>query len=132
MGEQYVWEQKITGFDSYQDFISSMDFYDKKNGMAKINRDYDLRKRVVTPTLVDDYTCTDTIVQNGTIENECVVSGNHLEDRITYTPLKQVDFKKMMFYLLECILLLKREMWWSGFQLWQVREYQNGQLGRQI
>jgi len=94
LGEQYVWEQKITGFDSYQDFISSMDFYDKKNGMAKINRDYDLRKRVVTPTLVDDYTCTDTIVQNGTIENECVVSGNHLEDRITYTPLKQVDFKK--------------------------------------
>ena len=94
LGEQYVWEQKITGFDSYQDFISSMDFYDKKNGMAKINRDYDLRKRVVTPTLVDDYTCTDTIVQNGTIENECVVSGNHLEDRINYTPLKQVDFKK--------------------------------------
>jgi len=99
LGEQYVWEQKITGFDSYQDFISSMDFYDKKNGMAKINRDYDLRKRVVTPTLVDDYTCTDTIVQNRTMKNEtmeteCVVTGNHYEDRITYTKLKQVDFKK--------------------------------------
>jgi len=97
LGYQYVWEQKITGFDSYQDFISEMEFYDKKNGMAQINKNYDLKKKEIIQVEVDDYECSEKLTTNSTnntMENICVISGSHLEDREIWTKLKQVDFKK--------------------------------------
>ena len=47
LGYQKVAEMKITGFKDYQDFISQMDFYDVKNNMGQINRDYDLMKKEI-------------------------------------------------------------------------------------
>ena len=92
LGEQYVWEMKVSGFDDYQDFISEMDFYDRKNGMAKINRDFDLRKREVVQVLVDDYDCSNTFLNK--TGWDCKVVGSHYEDKVIWTKLKQIDFKK--------------------------------------
>ena len=95
LGEQYVWEMKVTGFDNYNDFVHGMDFYDRKNGMAKINKNYDLRKKEITQISVNDYSCEDVFVPiNQTTREECWISGSHYEDQEIWTKLKQVDFKK--------------------------------------
>ena len=93
LGYQKVAEMKITGFKDYQDFISQMNFYDVKNNMGQINREYDLMKKEIIEVEFPDYDCSDEII-NGTIEKVCIENGSHLENRWIWTKLLNPDIKK--------------------------------------
>ncbi len=94
LGEQYVWEMKIQGFKNYNDFIKTIDLYDKSDNMKEISRDFDLRKRETIQSPYPTYKCSDTISPNGTVMEDCIVNGTKYEDKEVWTKLEKVDFKK--------------------------------------
>ena len=94
LGYQKVAEMKVSGFTDYTDFITDMEFYDKKNEMTKFNREFDLKKKEIIQVSVDDYNCDNILIINGNNTGECIVNGSHLEYREIWSKLQRVDFKK--------------------------------------
>ncbi len=94
LGEQYVWEMKIQGFKNYNDFIKTIDLYDKNDNMKKISRDFDLRKKEIIQSPMPTYECSQAISSNGTITENCIINGTRYEDKEVWTKLEEVDFKE--------------------------------------
>lgn len=90
----------ISGFKNYNQFLSSMDFYDRKindkkfNNKNEIERDFDVKVREVEEFEVKDYGSVPHQVSNGSTIYNYEVVGSHLEERIIFRELTKKDIKK--------------------------------------
>lgn len=97
LGSQKVAEMKVEGFVDYQDILKSMDFYDMKNGKAKISRDYDIKWKTTRPQKVYDYitSCGWVTNSSGSFSVcEKIEDGFHWEDKEYWEKLTPADLKK--------------------------------------
>jgi len=95
LGYQKVAEMEIKGFKDYQDFISDLEFYDARRGLAKINRNFDLKKKGQDQILIPDYSNVEIgTYQNGTKIYERQQTGSHYETIETWQKLTPADLKK--------------------------------------
>ncbi len=91
-GYQKVAEMTINFEKDYENVFKKMEFFDIKNGMKEFERDFDYKYLTYEDYPVDDYTCKKELSKNGSISNNCQVTGSHLETREKWLLLTKKNF----------------------------------------
>jgi len=95
MGYQRVAEYEINSKKALKILVSSIETFDKNNGMNEVSRDIDLKYLTYEEVLVNDYdtSCQLEVAMNGSINN-CpdIVIGSHYETKPFWNDLDKSDF----------------------------------------
>ena len=95
--------QKVAEFDLayYMDNNGGLDFiefFDIKDSMNKINRQFDYKIKTIEDVSINDYEtiCNEILTGNGTKTNNCIqnIIGSHTEERIVWNDFNEKDLKK--------------------------------------
>ncbi len=92
----------ITGYTNEEDILDAMNFYDRKVNLNKfdkdnlIDRDFDILVRSIEEYFIDDfgYVPTGEVTKNGTIIKEWIKVGEHIEERIVWNELSEINIKE--------------------------------------
>lgn len=95
IGYVKVAELELTSYDDYRNLLSSMDFYNIKTGMSKIELEFDYKYKSYENYEVNDYEkVLSTNLKNGTAVYDYKIIGTHLEQREVWYPLEKLDYIK--------------------------------------
>lgn len=91
--------QKVAEFDVeyYLDNnggLDKLDLYNIKKGMEKFERDFDYKIKEIKQVKVDDYSCSDNLLSNGTTQRVCKKDGFHYEDEVQWNKINPSDLLK--------------------------------------
>ena len=97
-GYQKVAEFEVKTFTDYNSAFKELELFDKNNGMSKFVREYDFKVLSYEDVRINDYVSVCSDVFNETTQNmsqicEQVVSGNHIEQKETWSELNSTNFK---------------------------------------
>jgi len=92
IGYQQVAEFEIRGFRNYSHFVTGMGFYNMKEEMSSIEKEFDLKARHSEEVLINNYTNVITdYSENGTAIYSNIISGTYYETQYTWETLNPVD-----------------------------------------
>ena len=95
IGYVQVAEFEVTSYEDYKNLISSMDFYNIRTGMSKIELDFDYKYKSYENYEVNDYEkVLSTTLKNGTEIYDYKIVGTHTEQREIWLPLEKLDYIK--------------------------------------
>ncbi len=93
-GYQKVAEFELTYYKDNNGGLDKMEFFDIRNSMSKINREFDYKVKTIEDVVVVDYetTCENNQTGNG----KCVrkIIGNHIEEQIVWKDLNYSNINK--------------------------------------
>jgi len=92
LGYQRVAEIEFETFDDYttfEDMMSKIELYNVKDNLNSMTKQIDYKYKTTESYSVNDYSCSNETVKNGTIINNCVVTGSHLEYKDTWLDLNE-------------------------------------------
>lgn len=81
VGYQKVAEFEVRSQKDYNNILSQLDFYDVKNDMREIDRDFDIKYLDYKQIEVQDFEEKCSLLSNKTLSCNNVLVGTHLEDR---------------------------------------------------
>jgi len=93
IGYQKVAEFEITNYEDYNDVLKTIKFYDKRDNMKSIERQFDYKYKTTELVDVNDYKMVCSLSLNGTQECNQEVIGTHKEEREVWNDLLNGDFK---------------------------------------
>ena len=98
-GYQKVAEFELSSYTDYQEAFKELELYNVKDSMKEITRDYDYKYKTIEQISVDDYkeSCKETwseINKTNSIICSPIIIGSHLEDKVVWNNLEDVNFLK--------------------------------------